>query len=177
MPLAYGGGIDDVETAKKIFDIGFEKVSLNTSALRNPDLITEVANIYGSQAVIVSIDIRRDFFAKQKVYTNRGLKNTKLLPVDWAKEVESLGAGEILLTSIDKEGTWSGLDLEVTNQVVHEVNIPVITHGGVGSIDHINKALENKALSAVAVGSMVVFQKQGMGVLVNFPKINEPLNL
>ena len=88
MPLAYGGGIDDVDVAKRIFDIGFEKVSLNTSALNNPNLITEVANIYGSQAVIVSIDVKKDFFGKTKVFKNRGLHNTKISPHIWAKKLK-----------------------------------------------------------------------------------------
>tara|TARA_B110000003_G_C16540239_1_gene492426 strand:- start:105 stop:866 length:762 start_codon:yes stop_codon:yes gene_type:complete len=176
MPLAYGGGINNIDTSKQIFDTGFEKVSLNMSALEQPDLITQVANVYGSQAVIVSIDIKKDFFGRTRVFKNRGLRNTKLLPCNWAKEVESLGAGEILLTSIDREGTWSGLDLQTIKEVVNSVNIPVIAHGGVGNINHIHQALKDSALSAVAVGSMVVFQKKGMGVLVNFPRLEEPLN-
>jgi imidazole glycerol-phosphate synthase subunit HisF len=169
MPLGYGGGIKDSEEAKKIFDIGFEKVSINTNAFLKPHLITDIAKIFGSQSLVVSIDYKKNLFGKYSVYIKSGRKNIKLHPLDWAKEVENRGAGEILLTSINKEGTWSGLDLELIDQVVDAVNIPVIAHGGVGSVDHINNALSNQSLSAVGLGSLVVFQKKDMGVLVNFP--------
>ena len=173
MPLGYGGGIKNLDEAKKIFDIGFEKFSLNTSIHNDEKLLYQITSIYGSQAVIVSIDVKYNFFGKPQVYTCGGRKNTKLDPVQFARKVESLGAGEILLTSIDREGTWDGLDLKLIREVVQSVNIPVIANGGVGNLEHINHALESCSLSAVGTGSMVVFQKKGMGVLVNFPKIEE----
>ncbi len=103
-----------------------------------------------------------------EVFTRAGVANTGRDPVEWAREAESLGAGEILLTSIDREGTWQGLDLELVRTVTGAVSIPVIAHGGAGNVAHLGQAVAAGA-SAVAVGSMVVFQKQGMGVLVNFP--------
>ena len=173
MPLGYGGGIKNLDDAKKIFDIGFEKISLNTSVHNDEELLHQISSIYGSQAIVVSIDVRYNFFGKPQVFTCGGTKNTKLDPVQLAKKVESLGAGEILLTSIDREGTWEGLDLKLITDVVQSVNIPVIANGGVGNLEHIDQALESCPLSAVGTGSMVVFQKKGMGVLVNFPKIEE----
>ena len=98
-----------------------------------------------------------------------GKRNARLDPVEWAKEVEERGAGEILLTSIDREGTWEGFDLDLVRRVSTAVNIPVIAHGGAGSMEHIVEAVKKGHASAVALGSMVVFQKKGMGVLVNFP--------
>jgi cyclase len=169
MPLGYGGGIRSLDHAKSVFDIGFEKISLNTSAVENPVLITEIARLYGSQAVIVSIDVRKNFLGKKIVYTRAGRKSVSLDPVTWAKETESRGAGEILLTSIDREGTWSGFDLDLIQRISGEVSVPVIAHGGAGSLEDVGRAVRQGGASAVALGSMVVFQKKGMGVLVNFP--------
>jgi len=173
MPLGYGGGIQDSDEAKKIFDTGFEKVSINTSAFLYPNLISDISKIFGSQSLMVSIDYKKNIFGEYSVYIKGGKKNIKMHPAKWAKEAENRGAGEILLTSISKEGTWKGLDLELINEVVDAVNIPVIAHGGAGNLSHIKSALSNPSLSAVGLGSMVVFQKEGMGVLVNFPKFSQ----
>jgi cyclase len=169
MPLGYGGGIRCFEDAKAIFRMGFEKIVVNTFAAENPRFIAELAEHFGSQAVIVSIDVRRDLLGRNKVYTRSGTLHTPRDPVEWAQEAESLGAGEILLTSIDREGTWEGLDLDLIRSVTDKVNIPVIAHGGAGSVADLAQAVRGAGASAVAVGSMVVFQKKGMGVLVNFP--------
>ncbi len=170
MPLSYGGGIKDLDQAKRIFDIGFEKVILNTASINNSDLVTNLANIYGSQAVIGSVDYKNNFWGKRNVYTLSGKKKTNLDVIEWCKRLESLGAGEILLTSIDKEGTWSGLDTECIDEVSRSVEIPVIAHGGAGEINHINEIRDKTAASAIGLGSMVVFQKKDMGVLINLPK-------
>jgi imidazole glycerol-phosphate synthase subunit HisF len=169
MPLAYGGGIRSLDDAKAVFDIGFEKIALNSSAFENPALITEIATQYGSQAVIVSIDVKQGIFGGQTVRTRAGLHNTKLDPAIWANEMEKRGAGEILLTSIEREGSWGGFDLDLIKRVSDSVSIPVIAHGGAGQLKDISQAVKESNASAVALGSMVVFQKKGMGVLVNFP--------
>jgi imidazole glycerol-phosphate synthase subunit HisF len=169
MPLGYGGGIRSLEQARSVFNIGFEKISLNSSAVENPRLITETARQYGSQAVIVSMDVKKGFLGKQEVYTCAGRRAVRLDPVAWAKEAEDHGAGEILLTSIDREGTWSGFDLDLVKRVTDAVSIPVIAHGGAGCVEDIRKVVKQSGASAVALGSMVVFQKKEMGVLVNFP--------
>ncbi len=173
MPLGYGGGICSLEQAKSVFDIGFEKVAVNSCAIENPNLLTEIARQYGSQAVIASIDVKTGFLGKQVVRTQSGRHNTHRDPVDWAKEVEGHGAGEILLTSIDREGTWEGFDLELVKRVSDAVSIPVIAHGGCGCVSDINKVVKQANASAVGLGSMVVFQKKGMGVLVNFPDLDQ----
>lgn len=169
MPLGYGGGINSLDQARKIFSIGFEKIVLNTAAHLYKDLITEIAEVYGNQAVIVSIDVKKNLWGNYEVWSHAGKKSTKKNPVDWAVEVEGLGAGEILLTSIDKEGTWSGFDINLVKKVTNAVSIPVIAHGGAGIIDHIGEVVKQANASAVALGSMVVYQQKGYGVLVNFP--------
>jgi len=168
MPLSYGGGISSLDQAKSVFDTGFEKIALNTHAVDDPALITEISTQYGSQAVIVSIDVKTALFGGASVRTFGGSKNTKLKPIEWAKEVEQHGAGEILLTSIDREGTWEGFDFELIKEVSDAVSIPVVAHGGAGSIEDVRNVIKQSNASAVALGSLVVFQKKGMGVLINY---------
>jgi len=168
MPLGYGGGITSLEDAKSVFDIGFEKIAINT-ATEKLSLISELANHYGSQAVMASIDVKKSLFGRQTVRTLGGRRDSHRDPVEWAKELEQQGAGEILLTSIDREGTWNGFDLGLVKRVTDAVSIPVIAHGGAGTVQHITQVVKEANASAVALGSMVIFQKKGMGVLVNFP--------
>ncbi len=123
MPLSFGGGINTVDTAKKIFSLGFEKVILNTASFQKPELITQIAKIYGSQAVVVAVDVKKNFLGKYEVYSLSGTVNQKKKPVDWVKEVEQLGAGEILLTSIEREGTWKGFDTDLIRQVAESVSL------------------------------------------------------
>ena len=135
LPLTVGGGIRSEEDAAAAVDAGADKVSLNTAALRSPDLITTLARRYGSQAVIVAIDAKRrdDGFA---VYVRSGTSDAARDAVEWAREAESRGAGEILLTSMDRDGTRAGFDCDMTAAVANAVNIPVIASGGAGGLDH-----------------------------------------
>jgi cyclase len=173
MPLGYGGGIRRFEDAKTILRLGFEKIIVNSFAVESPQFISELADHFGSQAVVVSIDVRRTFMGHNRVFTRAGTHNTGRDAVEWAREAETLGAGEILLTSIDREGTWEGFDLDLVRSVTSAVGIPVIAHGGAGSVAHLAEVVRGAGASAVAVGSMVVFQKKGMGVLINFPDAAE----
>lgn len=170
MPLGYGGGVRSLDDAKRVFDIGFEKVAINSAALANPELIADIAARYGSQAIIVSIDVSKRLLGGYTVRSVSGKHDTRRDPVAWSVEAERRGAGEILLTSIDREGTWRGFDLELVRAVADSVSIPVIAHGGAGAVAHVNQVVDESHASAVALGSMVVFQKPGMGVLVNFPE-------
>ena len=169
MPLAYGGGINNFEDAKKIFQIGIEKIIVNSVTFTNPSLITQLAEYFGNQAIVASIDVKKNMFGKYQVYSNSGKKKQKVDPVVWAQELERLGAGEILLTAIHQEGTWTGFDIDLIEKISNAVNIPVIANGGASSIDDIGKAIKQGCASAVSLGSMVVYQNKGMGVLVNFP--------
>ena len=176
MPLAYGGGVCEFNQAKKIFEIGIEKIAINSHVVKNTDLLTKLSEYFGAQAIISSIDVRKDSWGKYEVWTHGGSQKSGHNPVEWAQEVVSAGAGEILLTSINREGSWEGFDLDLVKSVTDAVNVPVIAHGGAGRLEHISDVIKQGQASAVALGSMVVFQKKGMGVLVNFPE-EEKINL
>lgn len=168
MPLSYGGGIKSFEQAKKIFSMGFEKIVINSSLFNGLDLLQEIADVYGSQSLIVSIDIKKNLFGKYDVYSNSGSKKEDVKLLDWVEKVEAAGAGEILLTNISREGTWSGFDAEIIKKVSEKIMIPVVAHGGAGCEKDIKEAVRYGGASAVALGSMVVFQNKDMGVLINY---------
>ncbi|MEO0469615.1 MAG: AglZ/HisF2 family acetamidino modification protein [Bacteroidota bacterium] len=169
MPLAYGGGITKLDEVKEILYQGAEKVVLNASALQRPELIEAAAGQFGSQSVVASIDVKKTLFGKQKVYGDCGSKNTKRDPVEFARQMESAGAGEIFLTSIDRDGTFEGYDLGLIQRVAEAVSIPVIACGGAASVDDFRMAVESGA-SAVAAGSLFVFHGPHRAVLINFPE-------
>lgn len=169
MPMSYGGGINTFAQAKKILSIGFEKIVINSAAVKNPSLISEIADYFGSQAVVASIDVKKNLLGKYHAFINDGTEKISTDPVAWASELERLGAGEILLTSMDRDGTWSGFDVTITEKITQVLTIPVIANGGAGSVEHIGDIVKNGNASAVALGSFVVYQKKGMGVLINFP--------
>ena len=169
MPFGYGGGITGVDQIKRLFGIGVEKVILNTSADRTPGLISEAASIAGSASVVVSIDVRRGWLGGYTVCTRGGKHDTKRDAVEWAKEIEGLGAGEILLYSIDQDGTMSGYDMGLISQVAGAVTIPVVAIGGAGNLQHFREAV-NSGASAVGAGSMFVFYGRHRAVLITYPE-------
>lgn len=169
MPLSYGGNIKSLNDVKKIFEIGFEKVVINSNSFDNLKLIKEIAKYFGVQSVVGSIDVKKSIFGGKRVYSHHGrIKQTDDVVI-WAKKLEESGVGELLITSIDKEGSWEGYDVELIRSVSESVQLPVIANGGCGEIGHINEVVREGNASACAVGSMVVYQGKGMGVLVNFP--------
>lgn len=171
MPLSYGGGIKTPDQAKQIFDLGIEKIILNSEAINRPEIISEISEIYGSQAVTVSIDVKKSFFSKvQKIYTKCGTKATDLALAEWALKCESMGAGEIMLNSIDRDGTWNGYEIDLYKDLSSKLSIPLIGIGGAKNIDSAKDLIKNANCSAAGVGSMVVFQKEGRGVLINYPE-------
>ncbi|HET6253706.1 MAG TPA: AglZ/HisF2 family acetamidino modification protein [Puia sp.] len=169
MPMAYGGGITQLDQARKVFDGGFEKVVLNSVLFNNLSILEEIGNIYGAQSVVASVDVKKNLFGKLKVYSVSGTRKTDLDPVEWAKNLEAAGAGEIFLNAVDRDGTWEGYDIPLLRAVSSAVKIPVIACGGAGSMADFEKAVREGGASAVAAGSMFVYQRKGMGVLVNFP--------
>ena len=168
MPMAYGGGIKTLDDAKRVFDCGYEKVVLNSVLFSNPGLIEDIAGIYGAQAVVGSIDYKKNLFGKKKVYAASGSKSVSYDPVAWAEQLEQCGIGEIMINSIDRDGTWAGYDEEIIKTISSKINVPLIACGGAGSVDDMKAAVQSGA-SAVAAGSMFVYQKKGKGVLISFP--------
>ncbi len=168
MPMAYGGGITSLDDAKKVFDAGYEKVVLNSVLFSNTGLIMKIGSIYGAQSVVASIDVKKNIFGRYKVYSHSGTKNTGYDPVEWASKLDKSGAGEIMINSIERDGTWTGYDEALIRMVASAVSVPVIACGGAGNTDDFAKAV-NAGASAVAAGSMFVYQKKGMGVLISFP--------
>lgn len=169
MPMAYGGGIGSLDQAKKVFDGGFEKVVLNSVLFDQLSIIEQIGNIYGAQSVVASIDVKKALFGKQRVYSVSGTRKTDPEPVEWAKTLESAGAGEIFLNSVDRDGTWEGYDIPLIRAVSSAVKIPVVACGGASGMGDFEKAVREGGASAVAAGSLFVYQRKGMGVLVNFP--------
>lgn len=167
MPVCYGGGIRSVEEASRIFELGVEKVSLQTSVLDDIGLISAIAGRYGSQAVVLSVDVKRARLGGDRVYASAAQKTTKKSWNEWMTAGVEAGAGEILLTCVDREGTMSGLDLDLVATAAREAPVPVIAHGGVGSVDHIRAGLAAGA-SAVAAGAFFVFQGPHRAVLITY---------
>jgi cyclase len=172
VPFGYGGGIGTIDDVRAVLAVGAEKVVLNTAAIENPELITAAANLAGSQAIVASIDvITRD--GKQRVAARSGTVVTEVDPVTHALRVQDLGAGEILLMSIDREGTFSGYDLDLIRKVSSAVKIPVIACGGAGTRNDLHRAIVEGGASAAAAGSIFVYQKANRSVVVNYPTQDE----
>jgi len=177
MPVCYGGGVSSIDEMKMFFGLGIEKVSINTHSFNNPDLIYQSAKVFGSQSIIVSIDVKKNIFGKYRICTHSGTKASTIDVIDYAQMVEKLGAGEILLNPIDRDGTWDGFDLDLINMVTDVVNVPVIALGGAGNLSDIADAVHRGGASAVAIGSMAVYQAKNLGVLVNFPSREKLINI
>jgi imidazole glycerol-phosphate synthase subunit HisF len=169
MPLAYGGGIKTFEQAQKIFNIGIEKVAINSALHSDLNLAIRISEVYGSQAVIGVMDVRKNIFGKKQVVSNSAHHKHKVSIPDWVNKLEEAGVGEILVTSVDNEGTWGGLDIELIKEVTSISKVPVIAHGGAGNVNHLISGIKEGKANAIAMGSMVVYQKKDFGVLINFP--------
>lgn len=169
MPMCYGGGVRSLDEMRRLFALGVEKVSLGAAAFEEPDLVRHAAAEFGSQAVVVTLDVKRSLLGRYSVHVRNGGKDTKKSPVDAARHVVAEGAGEILLYSMDRDGTWSGFDLKLLKDVTSAVGVPVVATGGAGSIADVRAAVKEAGASAVAIGSMAVFQGKDLGVLIKFP--------
>lgn len=157
MPLTVGGGLRTLEDIRLMLNAGADKVSLNTSAITNPDLVSEASAKFGNQCIVVAIDAKREGEGRWNVYTHGGRNRTELDAVEWAKEVERRGAGEILLTSMDCDGTKDGYDIALTRAVSDAVKIPVIASGGAGNLKHLVDAVKLGGASAVLAASIFHF--------------------
>lgn len=170
MPFAVGGGINHIEHVDRMIGAGAEKVVINSAAVTRPALVSEIAGKYGSQSVIVSIDVKKNLFGKQKVFVHCGQKKTDLEPVEHAVQMEKMGAGEIIINSIDQDGKMQGYDIALIKQISEAVSIPVIALGGAGNLMHMKEAVVSGGASASAAGSMFVFHGPLKGVLINYPE-------
>jgi cyclase len=173
MPLAYGGGVRTIEDIQKIFALGVEKVVLNSRAAENPQFVREASDAYGSQSVVVSMDVKRNIFGKYEIHSHCGTRNTKRDPVGYARQMAGMGAGEIFLNSIDLDGTMKGYDIGLIKSVAEAVDIPVIACGGAGKIEDFALAVKQGGASAVSAGSMFVFQGKHRAVLISYPEYRE----
>tara|TARA_B100000989_G_C19471990_1_gene441146 strand:- start:55 stop:852 length:798 start_codon:yes stop_codon:yes gene_type:complete len=159
MPFTFGGGIKTMQDARKRFELGADKITINTQALNNSKFITELANEFGSQAIVVSIDAKKNEKNVHKVYKSFGDLETEYIPSIWAKECQERGAGEILINSIERDGTSEGYDIELIKSVVDSTTIPVIACGGVGDYSDFAKGIEKCNASAVAAGNIFHFKE------------------
>ncbi len=168
MPVGYGGGIQNVEDARRILAMGAEKIILNSAAFFTPNLVRQAADVFGSSSVVVCVDYKKNFWGKNEVRVFGGKKGTGKDPLEFAQTMESLGAGELILNSIDRDGTMQGYDLDLICKISESVNIPVIACGGAGKLEDVRNAIKAGA-SAAAAGSMFVFQGRHRAVLINYP--------
>lgn len=173
MPFGYGGGISSIETIERLFSLGAEKAVINSAAFFNPSLISQAAKVAGSQSIVVSIDVKKTFFGGYEVYVKNGTVRTKVDPVSYAKKMQDLGAGELVLCSIDREGTGKGYDLELISDVTRAVSIPVVCLGGAGSVQHLAEAKNKTCVSGVAAGDFFVFHGKHKAVLITYPVYSE----
>lgn len=173
MPLAYGGGIRSVEDIRDILGLGVEKVVINSHAVEDPSFIRRAADLFGSQSIVVSLDVKRSLFGRYELYTRGGTKSTGLDPVRFAVQMQDMGAGELFLNSIDRDGTQQGYDIDLVKRVTAVVGVPVIACGGAGRLEDFADAVHKGGASAVSAGSFFVFQGKHRAVLISFPSPEE----
>jgi cyclase len=173
MPLCYGGGVKTIEQAQKIFGLGIEKIALSSAVIENPNLISQIADRVGSQSVIVVMDVKKKLLGGYEIYTHNGKKATGINPVKFAEEAQKLGAGEIIINSIDQDGVMKGYDLNLIDRVSEKISIPITVLGGAGSLQDIKKVIEKHGIIGVAAGSLFVFKGIYKAVLINYPTKKE----
>jgi len=169
MPVGYGGGIRHLEDARAVLSLGIEKIIVNTSALRNPALVTEISNEFGAQATVVCMDVVKKFIGGHEVASAAGRRKTGIKPLEHAVRMVELGAGEIIVNSVDRDGTQSGYDIPLIRSIADGVSVPVVALGGAGSSDDFKAAVTDGHASAVAAGSMFVFHGRHRAVLISYP--------
>lgn len=169
MPLCYGGGVKTVEQAQRIFGLGIEKIALSSAVINNPNLITQIADRVGSQSVVVVMDIKKKLLGGYEIYTHNGKKATGLNPIAFAEKAQQLGAGEIVINSIDQDGLMKGFDLNLIDKITEKITIPVTVLGGAGSLEDIKKVIDRHGIIGVAAGSLFVFKGKYKAVLINYP--------
>ena len=173
MPFAVGGGVKSIENIKAIINAGAEKVVINTYAALNPCFIKEASEVFGSSAIVVCIDVKKKIFKGQRTWILGGNRPTAFTPIEFAQLMEKNGVGELIIQSIDRDGTMDGYDIELIKSISTSVSVPVIALGGAGKEKDLIEAYQNGHASALAAGSLFVYQGKKRGVLINYPDKNE----
>ena len=168
MPLAYGGGLQNLDQIKQAFDCGIEKVVINSCAFSNINLISQAAKVFGNQSIVVSVDIGKTLLGNYRLFSHGGTNSYKQDPVAYCKELEKAGAGELFLTAIHREGTFNGYDSKLIEAISHQVNIPLVANGGAKEMNDFLEAIKAGA-SAVAAGSRFVYTGRENGIMINYP--------
>jgi cyclase len=173
MPFAYGGGIKTIDQVKRLFSIGVEKVIINTAAFLNPVFVHEAVKVAGSQSIAISMDVKKSLLGSYEVYVNSGKMKTNIDPVSYAKKMQELGAGELILCSIDREGTGKGYDIKLLDEVSKSVNIPVVGLGGAGCLQDLSDTKNLTEVSGLAAGDLFVFHGKHRAVLITYPSYSD----
>ena len=173
MPFAVGGGIKTIESIRNIINAGAEKVIINSYAAQNPNFIKEAADTFGSSTIVVCVDVKKKFLGEEQTWVLNGTKSTGYSPIDFVKLMEEKGAGEIIVQSIEKDGTMTGYDIALIKRISEAVSIPVVALGGAGTISHLKEAYTDGYANGLAGGSMFVYQGKKQGVLITYPSKSE----
>jgi cyclase len=173
MPMSYGGGISSLDQVQRIFALGFEKVVIDTAAYGSPQLIRDAVAIYGSQSIVGCIDVRRNLLGRYELHSHAGKIRQAAALLDHVTGLEQLGVGEIIVNAVDRDGTQSGYDLKLLQQVSSAVSVPVVACGGASGLDDFVAAVKHGGVSAVAAGSLFVFMGPHRAVLINYPDRSE----
>ena len=178
MPLCYGGGINNANQAKQIFSLGVEKIAISSSAINNPKLITELSDSVGSQSVVIVMDIKKKFLGKDyELVTHNGTKKTGINPLKFVEEIKELGVGEIVINSIDRDGTMKGYDYQLIEKIRNITTLPMTILGGAGSLEDIGNLINKYKIIGAGAGSIFVFKGKYRAVLINYPNDKEKTDL
>ena len=178
MPLCYGGGINNINQAKKIFSLGVEKVAISSAAIENPAIISQLAESVGSQSVVVVLDVKKKFLSgNYDIYIHNGTKKTGLDPVKFVNKIKKMGVGEIVINSIDNDGTMKGYDFQIIDEVRKNTTLPMTAIGGAGSLNDIGELIKKYTIIGAGAGSIFVFKGKYKAVLINYPNDKEKMEL
>ena len=173
MPFAVGGGIKTIQDIRSILENGAEKVVINTSAFENPEFIKEAVDAFGSSTIVVCLDIKKNFLGKYQLCYKQGKKKSKEDPIEFAQKMEEFGAGEIIIQSVDRDGTYEGYDIDLIKLISKKVTIPIVALGGASNYDDFSLAVKEGYASAVAAGSLFIYHRPRRAVLISFPNKDE----
>jgi cyclase len=170
MPLCYGGGVRTIEQVKKIISLGIEKVAVSSAAVENPEIIKHMANVVGSQSIVVVIDVKaKGLFGKQEVVTLNGNKSHGISPIEFAKKCQDFGAGEIVINSVDRDGMMIGYDVKLISEIRNQLTLPMTVLGGAGTLTDLSNLIKEFGVIGAAAGSLFVFKGKFKAVLINYP--------